>query len=79
MLYDDIAATVRRGGTTAPSDGNLAAENPVWVNFARAMAPLMALPATLLAELIGRDGKPVTKVLDIAAGHGLFGLGLRSR
>jgi 2-polyprenyl-3-methyl-5-hydroxy-6-metoxy-1,4-benzoquinol methylase len=79
-LYDDMAATVRRGGTIAPSDGNLAAANPVWVKFARAMAPMMALPATLLAELIDRDGGgSVAKVLDIAAGHGLFGLAVARR
>jgi SAM-dependent methyltransferase len=78
-LYDDIAATVRRGGTIAPADGNLAAANPVWVKFARGMAPMMALPAMLLAELIDRDGGSVSKVLDIAAGHGLFGLAVAKR
>jgi len=78
-LYDDLAATVRRGGTIAPDDGNLAAENPVWEKFARAMAPMMALPATLLAELIDRGGAPIGKVLDIAAGHGLFGLAVARR
>ena len=78
-LYADMAAVVRHGGTIAPADGNLAAENPVWVKFARAMAPLMALPAALLAELIDRDQRPVAKVLDIAAGHGLFGLAVARR
>ena len=78
-LYDDLAATVRRGGTIAPDDGNLATENPVWEKFARAMAPMMALPASLLAELIDRGGAPIGKVLDIAAGHKLFGLAVARR
>jgi SAM-dependent methyltransferase len=77
--FDDIAATVRHGGTIAPNDGNMAVENPVWEKFARAMAPMMAMPATLLAELIDRGGAPVGKVLDIAAGHGLFGLAVAKR
>jgi SAM-dependent methyltransferase len=77
--FDDLAATVRHGGTIAPNDGNMAVENPVWEKFARAMAPMMAMPATLLAELINRGGAPVGKVLDIAAGHGLFGLAVAKR
>src|SRR5439155_20902033 len=47
---------------------------PIWVAFARAMAPLMRMPAELLAGLVGGDrGRPL-RVLDVAAGHGLFGL-----
>ena len=74
--YDDLAATVRKGGTITPNDGSLAPENPIWVEFARGMAPLMAFPAQGIAELLrASEGKP-WKVLDIAAGHGLFGITL---
>ena len=43
--------------------------------YTRAMAPLMAMPAQLMAKLAdpAADGK--LKILDIAAGHGLFGIG----
>ena len=34
------------------NEGTVAADNPVWVKFARAMAPLMALPAQLIAKLV---------------------------
>jgi len=68
----DPAAFVRRGG--APHDaGTTSPENPVWVTFARAMASLMALPAQLLAEHLVAGGRP-RRVLDIAAGHGLYGI-----
>ena len=69
-LYRDMTGLVRNGGTLA-GDGTLAPEHPVWVEFARSMAPMMRMPADAMAELAGA---PVTKVLDIAAGHGLFGI-----
>jgi ubiquinone/menaquinone biosynthesis C-methylase UbiE len=55
------------GGTIAP-------ENPVWVKFARGMAPMMALPAELLARLVDQTADRKLKILDIAAGHGLYGI-----
>jgi ubiquinone/menaquinone biosynthesis C-methylase UbiE len=72
--FDDLAATVRKGGTTLPEGGTVAPDNPVWVKFARAMAPMMAMPAQFMAKLIGQEGERKLKVLDIAAGHGLFGI-----
>src|SRR5262249_9754873 len=47
--------------------------------FARAMAPLMRLPARLLADLVGGDGRQPLRVLDVAAGHGLFGITVAER
>ncbi len=69
-----IAAAVRKGGTVMENDGTVGAENPVWVNFARGMAPLMALASQLLAKLVDPNADRKLKVLDIAAGHGLFGI-----
>jgi ubiquinone/menaquinone biosynthesis C-methylase UbiE/predicted transcriptional regulator len=71
-----VADAVRRGGTVVPDDGTLAAEHPIWVEFARAMGPLAALTARLLANLLSADTAPPWKVLDIAAGHGEFGVAL---
>jgi ubiquinone/menaquinone biosynthesis C-methylase UbiE len=70
----DIAGAVRRGGTMMKGDGTVEPNNPVWVKFARGMAPMMAMPAQLIAKLIDPQGNQKLKVLDIAAGHGLFGL-----
>jgi 2-polyprenyl-3-methyl-5-hydroxy-6-metoxy-1,4-benzoquinol methylase len=38
------------------------------------MGPMMALPAQLLAGLVGGDRQQPLRVLDVAAGHGLFGI-----
>ena len=74
--FDDVAAVVRKGGTVISEEGSLEPEHPVWVEFARAMAPLMTLPAELIAKLVGADSGQKWKVLDIAAGHGLFGIAI---
>jgi ubiquinone/menaquinone biosynthesis C-methylase UbiE len=71
--FSDFTGAVRKGGTIVPDDGTIAPENPVWVKFARAMAPMMAMPAQVMAKLVDPEGKQPLKVLDIAAGHGLFG------
>ncbi|HEY9845983.1 MAG TPA: class I SAM-dependent methyltransferase, partial [Candidatus Caenarcaniphilales bacterium] len=72
--FNDLAAAVRKGGTVMPEAGTLAPEHPVWVEFARAMAPAMVLPAQLIARLVDIDVSKRVKVLDIAASHGLFGI-----
>ncbi len=72
--YRDLAAVVRKGGPL--EQGTLIPDNPVWVEFARSMAPLMAMLASLMAGLLQADTAPKWKVLDIAAGHGLFGIEL---
>lgn len=74
--FKDVAAIVRKGGTVVDEEGTTSTENPIWVEFARSMAPLMALPAELLAKLIRAGNGEKCKVLDIAAGHGLFGIAI---
>src|SRR5262249_47305828 len=62
-------------------EGTVSHDNPIWVAFAREMAPLMQMPARLLAGLAGGDGdagRPL-RVLDVAAGHGLFGITIAER
>ncbi|HLJ45103.1 MAG TPA: class I SAM-dependent methyltransferase [Bryobacteraceae bacterium] len=70
----DMAQAVRQGGTTLPSDGTMSYDNPIWVTFARSMAPMMSMPAEKLALLAGAPEGRNSKVLDIAAGHGLYGI-----
>lgn len=69
--FRDLASTVRRGGP--PGSGTLAPEDPIWVEFARSMAPMMVMQAEAVARLVPVTGRP-QRVLDVAAGHGLFGL-----
>jgi 2-polyprenyl-3-methyl-5-hydroxy-6-metoxy-1,4-benzoquinol methylase len=74
--FRDLAAAVRKGGTVVSEEGTLAVENPAWVEFARHMAPMMAMPAEALAGALGAAAGKKWKVLDIAAGHGLYGITL---
>jgi SAM-dependent methyltransferase len=76
--YRRLTDSVKKGGVSL-ENATTAPEHPVWVEFANAMAPMMALPAHLLAKLLEADrGKP-WKVLDVAAGHGAFGVALAKR
>jgi 2-polyprenyl-3-methyl-5-hydroxy-6-metoxy-1,4-benzoquinol methylase len=70
--HASLTEAVRRGGT-ALGEGMLDRENPEWVKFARAMMPLMHMPAEIMAAEL-RKGGEVHKVLDVAAGHGIFGI-----
>ena len=69
-----IAEAVRKGGTAMEGDGTIGPEHPVWVKFARGMAPMMAMPAQLISQLVDPNGDRKLKILDIAAGHGLYGI-----
>ena len=70
--FDHLTEAVKRGG--AVSDEALEPNHPMWVKFARAMQPMMALPAKLVAELADPTKDRPLRVLDIAAGHGLYGI-----
>ena len=74
QTYEHLADIVRNGRTVLPGEGTVEPENPVWVEFARSMAPMMAPLAGPLGAIVleGRTGP--MRVLDIAAGHGLFGI-----
>ena len=77
--FEHLTAAVRRGGTATSDEGTVSHDNPIWVAFARAMGPVMHLPAQLLAGLVGGDAQQPLRVLDVAAGHGLFGLAVAQR
>ncbi len=51
---------------------SLEPDHAIWVEFARSMAPMMRMPAELIAKMFA-GSKPI-KVLDISAGHGLYGI-----
>ncbi|HKS95081.1 MAG TPA: class I SAM-dependent methyltransferase, partial [Terriglobia bacterium] len=77
--FKDLTAVVRHGGTMLGGDGSMEPENPVWIEFARSMAPLMRMPSELIADLLRAESGERWKVLDIAAGHGLFGIAIARR
>jgi ubiquinone/menaquinone biosynthesis C-methylase UbiE len=74
-VYADLTTIVRKGGTTLNDQGgSVSPENPVWEDFARSMIAMMMPSAEGIAKVLNApEGKPA-KVLDIAAGHGLFGI-----
>lgn len=72
LYLEDPAAFVRNGGSIGLA--NLAPDHPLWVKFARAMGPFMAPVAQGIASEVARWPSPPRKVLDVAAGHGVFGI-----
>src|SRR5207249_1398662 len=50
--FKNLAAAVRKGGTVMSEHGTLAPEHPVWVEFARSMAPITTIPAAAIARLV---------------------------
>ena len=69
-----MTEAVRKGGTVMENDGTIGPDHPIWVKFARGMAAMMALPAQLMAKLVDPNADRKLRILDIAAGHGLYGI-----
>ena len=69
-----LTDAVRKGGTTGVQGDNSKPQDEVWVAFARSMAPLTVPAANFIAELIGASEGKACNVLDIAAGHGNYGI-----
>ena len=77
--FRDVAGAVRKGGTLLEKGGLMAPDHDAWTKFARAMAPMAAAQGGALANLLaGLDRAPI-RVLDVAAGHGLYGIALAKR
>jgi hypothetical protein len=72
--YEHLAEIVRTGRTVLPGDGSVEPENPIWVQFAETMAPMMAPLVGPLGAVVLEGHSGPMRVLDIAAGHGLFGI-----
>jgi 2-polyprenyl-3-methyl-5-hydroxy-6-metoxy-1,4-benzoquinol methylase len=72
--YARLTEIVRNGRTVLAGEGAVEAENPVWVEFAHSMAPMMAPMAAPLGAIALEGLSGPLRVLDIAAGHGLFGI-----
>jgi 2-polyprenyl-3-methyl-5-hydroxy-6-metoxy-1,4-benzoquinol methylase len=74
--FDALTETVKKGGTTVAQGDNTKPNDELWVNFARTMAPLTTVSAGFIAELTGAKEGKACKVLDVAAGHGMFGINI---
>ncbi|MCU1240309.1 MAG: Methyltransferase type 12 [Candidatus Acidoferrum typicum] len=72
--FESLTQAVRNGGSVSSGRDNTKPNDEFWVAFARSMAPLTVPSSEFIAGLLRADeGKPC-KVLDIAAGHGMYGI-----
>jgi SAM-dependent methyltransferase len=76
--FDRLTDAIRRGGVPPDANNTVADENPIWVEFARSMMPMMVPAANGIADLAGSSPGTI-RVLDIAASHGLFGITIAQR
>lgn len=72
--FNSLTNIVRHGGTLMSPKGTMETDHPIWIEFARSMVAMMAKPAEFMAQSIGATNGEPLRVLDIAAGHGLFGI-----
>jgi ubiquinone/menaquinone biosynthesis C-methylase UbiE len=72
LFFRDPLSYVQSGGSIGL--GNVSPNHPVWVRFAKAMAPYSAANAKRVAAHVAAFSKPPYTVLDVAAGPGLYGI-----
>ncbi len=76
--FDVLTESVRKGGS-ALEHPSVEPENPMWVAFAHSMMPMMFPMAQGAASLVALPDDRDSKVLDIAASHGIFGISFAQR
>jgi len=75
--FKDLAAVIRTGRPALSGGaGSITPDNPLWVNFARSMGSMQIPAARELARTLDASAGNQWKVLDIAAGHGVYGIEL---
>jgi ubiquinone/menaquinone biosynthesis C-methylase UbiE len=69
-----LTEAVRKGGNTGVEGDNTKPQDEIWVAFAKSMAPLTIPSAMFIGQLVGAKESKASKFLDIAAGHGMYGI-----
>jgi ubiquinone/menaquinone biosynthesis C-methylase UbiE len=77
--FDSLAAAVRKGGTAAQGQGMMDENDPLWVDFAVSMVNVQRPMAYGVAKVLNAEAGTPWKVLDVASGHGLFGVILAAK
>lgn len=72
----NLAEIIKHGHPTQHGGDVLEKENPMWVEFARSMTGIQRPYAEAIAGILDAKAGQKWKVLDIAAGHGIFGVTL---
>ncbi|HVH50117.1 MAG TPA: class I SAM-dependent methyltransferase [Candidatus Bathyarchaeia archaeon] len=68
-----LTKSVRKGGTASEIGDNTKPVDDRWVNFARSMSAMAVPMAGVLTQMLAPGSGPI-RVLDIAAGHGMYGI-----
>jgi SAM-dependent methyltransferase len=77
-----LRRTVERGAASAQNVDGPGSPDFVeldWVEYARSMAPLAQATAQFAATALARDSAGPIQVLDLGAGHGLYGLAIAAQ
>jgi SAM-dependent methyltransferase len=77
--FDDLTEVVRKGSTSMAGAGVVDKDDPVWVDFAESMVPMIGQSAGFIGECAIAECPGPIRVLDIAAGHGMFGIEIAKR
>lgn len=72
QVMRDSVSYIKAGGASGLT--NVSSDNPVWVKFALAMVPFSSVEAKRTAAYMAKRAMKPRHVLDVAAGHGLFGI-----
>lgn len=72
--FSKFADCVRKGGTASSIGDNSKPVDHRWVNFARSMASMAGPMAGVLSQFVNGNAAGEIRVLDIAAGHGVYGV-----
>ena len=72
--FSQFAGCVRKGGTVSSIGDNSKPVDHRWVGFAKAMGSMAAPVAGALSQMVSSNPSAGIKILDIAAGHGMYGI-----
>lgn len=72
--FSSLTEAVKKGGSVAGHGDNQEPNDEMWVTFARSMAPITRPAAEFIAQLTGMPHGNACRILDIAAGHGMYGI-----
>ena len=74
LFLSDPVAYVRNGGSV--DSGSVAPDHALWRTFAESMEQTMTPIATAIAKDVASWPVKLANILDVAAGHGVFGLAI---
>jgi ubiquinone/menaquinone biosynthesis C-methylase UbiE len=75
-LYQDLTSIVRAGTSLKGEQSTIKPDSSKWVEFARSMSGLHGVTCVAVAETLCASAGEKWKVLDVAAGHGMYGVAI---